>query len=315
MLTKFILFFIFSSLAFATTDLSKVNFILIDRDNAATFLSTSDEYTANLSTLDLSLYHSTKQTILMSEHLEFLKTTSLDWNDIERKSLQEKISTFIKVVNLMDLKLNLPEEILLIKTNGQDAFNSHYTRKNAIIFPANEVGMITTDLSTFYHEMFHIFSRYNRALTDDLYAICNFRPIKRLTFNSDFEKIRTTNPDAFYYEHAVSVTVNNQSYNVVPVMYSAILQDQIDGPVDESKIYKLGLFENSSFNNENRIMFKTSETNYKEMVMANTHYYIHPEEIMAENFKLLLLQNTEGETIPPIKYQQPLNDLKKLLQN
>ena len=62
-------------------------------------------------------------------------------------------------------------------------------------------------------------------------------------------------------------------------------------------------------------MFKVSETNYKDIVSANSHYYIHPEEILAEDFKLLLLQNSPDVVIPKVKYQAVIDNLFAFLKN
>jgi hypothetical protein len=310
--TKFLIIlftFIQSQLILASTDFSKVEFNFQNTNEAAQFLATKDDYINNLSTLDLSLYHGTSNTISINEHLQFLTTTPLEWSSNEKDLIRKHIESFKDVVTKLKLNLNLPTQILLIKTNGADAFNSHYTRSNAIIFPALSSQDIQTDLATFYHEMFHIFSRYNPTLTDDLFSLINFKRINRFIPDSELEKIRTTNPDAFFYDHAVNITKDNSTYEVIPFMYSAIKQDDIQGPVDESLVYKLGLLDLNAFKNKTTVMFKVSETNYKDIVSANSHYYIHPEEILAEDFKLLLLQNTTDAATPKVKYQAVLDNL------
>ena len=97
-------------------------------------------------------------------------------------------------------------------------------------------------------------------------------------------------------------------------MYSALKQEDINGPVDESLVYRFGLLDLETLANSSVLMYKTAETNYKEAVRANSHYYIHPEEIMAENFKLLLLHNTKTIPTPMIKYPDAVNELRDLLR-
>ena len=306
------LFSIISTLSWAETTVDMLQFKFQTKEESAQYLSLKDSYIENLSVLDLSLYHSTKETISILEHLDFLKTTTLDWTDEEKEKLNQMIVNFKETVSKLALKVTFPDEVKLIKTNGQDAFNSHYTRGDAIIFPASN-NLIATDLATFYHEMFHIFSRFHPEKSDELYSLIGFKRIPRLQIPSDFEKMRTTNPDAFYYEHSLTIKKLDQEFEVVPVMYSAITQDQINGPVNEAAVYRLGLFDLNSFQSTKRIFFKVADTNYKEVVKANTHYYIHPEEIMAEDFKLLLLQNTKDEKAPTVRYQEVIDQLKELL--
>lgn len=300
-------------MTFVTSAYSNTEFKFLDAVSSRDFLSSEDEYTKALSPLDLSLYHSTSNTISISQHLEFLKSTTLNWTEAEKELIQKNIDNFIAVIGNLNLKLNLPSQVLLIKTNGQDAFNSHYTRGNAIIFPAN-AGEIKTDLGTVYHEMFHIFSRNNPQLADGLYSLCGFKRIARLKVPSYLSLVRTTNPDAFNYDHSIKVIANGEEIEVVPFMYSAIKQSEISGPVNESLVYKLGLLNINTLEQTDAKMFKVAETNYKELVLANTHYYIHPEEIMAEDFKLLLLQNTPDISKPSVKYQAVLDSLQDFLR-
>ncbi len=293
---------------------AETRFVFLNIQQAQTFLTERDSYTDILSPLDLSLYHSTKETLTLGQHLEFLKSTPMEWSEQEKASLNQMIGTFNKVVADMDLNLSLPDEVQLIKTNGEDAFHSHYTRRNGIIFPAGTNGEIATDLATFYHEMFHILSRHNPKLGDELFKLIGFSPVKRVSIPASLEKIRTTNPDAFFYDHAVTVSARGTDHLVVPFMYSAIKQEEINGPVDEALVYKLGLLDLSTLQESTSVLYKVSETNYKEVVKANSHYYIHPEEILAEDFKLLLLLNTPDIQVPAVKYPAVLNDLKEVLK-
>jgi len=297
------------------TAFSETRFIFLNLQEAQTFLTERDSYTDILSPLDLSLYHSTKETITLTQHLDFLKSTPLEWSEQEKASLNQKIETFNRVVSNLHLNLSLPAEVLLIKTNGEDAFHSHYTRRNGIIFPAGTDGEIATDLATFYHEMFHIMSRHNPKLGDELFSLIGFSPVKRVEIPAQLEKIRTTNPDAFFYDHAVVVNARGADRLIVPFMYSAIRQEEINGPVDEALVYKLGLLDLSTLSEAAPVLYKVSETNYKEVVKANSHYYIHPEEILAEDFKLLLLQNTPDIQVPAVKYPAVLELLKQELQD
>lgn len=308
------LWLVFVCCLWLNSTFAETRFIFLNVQQAKLFLTERDSYTDILSPLDLSLYHSTKETISIEDHLDFLKSTPQEWTEQEKASLSQKIALFTKVVTDLHLKLSLPSEVLLIKTNGEDAFHSHYTRRNGIIFPAAANGEIATDLATFYHEMFHILSRHNPKLGDELFALIGFSPVTRVEIPAVLEKIRTTNPDAFFYDHAVTINARGANHVVVPFMYSAIKQEEINGPVDESLVYKLGLLELSTLNEEAPVLYKVSETNYKEIVQANSHYYIHPEEILAEDFKLLLLQNTPDVQVPVVKYPAVLEQLKNHLR-
>lgn len=292
---------------FSLNALAETNFIFLNQKDASDFLSTSDDFTQNLTPLDLALHHATKNTMTEVEQLNFLKKTSLAWSESEIALINNEIETIKNAIITLGINLNLPSEIKLIKTNGSDEFNSHYTRGNAIIFPANSEGKITTDVATFVHEIFHIMTRHNPHLVDGLYALCNFSPINRIKIPESIKDIALTNPDAFYYDHAITVHANGLEINIIPFFYSAIKQTEITGPVDEATTFKLGLLDLATLNDPQPKMYKTSETDYKDQALTNSHYYIHPEEIMAENFRLLL-------TNSPAKHSKVLENLKEFLK-
>lgn len=284
-------------------------FHFLSKEDAAIFLSTPDAYTDQLSSLDLSLYHGTSRSIGKQEHLDFLQTTTLDWTDAEKRKIESMLASYFQVIATTGIKILLPTDVLFVKTNGKDTFNAHYTRGNAIVFPALGGEEIKTDLGTFYHEMFHIFSRHNSHLQDELYGICNFKPIAKLEFLDPLRSIQTTNPDAFIYQHALTLEKDGVSFEAIAFMYSAISQIDINGPVNEASVYRLGMLDIATMNTSSPKMYKTNETNFKDVVMANSHYYIHPEEIMAENFRLLFLSQTQDWPKPAIKYPKAVNQL------
>jgi hypothetical protein len=310
-----LLFIVVSFNSFAYTDFSKINFKFLNAAEASQFLSTSDDFINALTTLDLSLHHSTAQTISIDYQLEFLKHVSLDWTPDEISRIGNEILLLEKGVNSLELNLILPMDIKLIKTTGADEFNSHYTRGNAIIFPIkNRDEGVTTDSPTVFHEIFHIMSRSNPELSDKLYEVCNFKPIPKLIIPKSIQDIALTNPDAFYYQHAITITANGSEKNVIPFFYSALKQSDIKGPVDEAKTFKLGLLDLATLGDEQPKLYKTSETDYKLRAQVNSSYYIHPEEIMAENFRLLIMRATNASPMPPIKFPEILDKLVQVLK-
>lgn len=319
LLTNFLTFFLllFSINTYAYTDFSKITFSFLSAEESSVFLSTPDDFINSLTTLDLSLHHETSDTLTTLYQLEFLKHTALAWTPEEITRISSEIEVMKKAINDLDLDLNLPSEIKLIKTTGEDEFHSHYTRSNAIIFPIkNMTEGVTTDAPTVFHETFHIFSRFNPGLSDKLYAICNFKPIPNVVIPKTIKDIALTNPDAFHYQHAITITVtaDGKEVDVIPFFYSAIKQSEIKGPVDESKTFKLGLVDIATLNDDAPKFYKVSETDYKAKAEANSSYYIHPEEIMAENFRLLLMKEAKTNPMPAIKYPEILEKLTQILK-
>lgn len=273
------LFFLTFSLAL------KANIVFLNASEAGEFLATPDAYTYALNPLDFSLHYSSNKTFTLADHLAFLKTTTLDWTAEEKKLITDENELLNKAIIDLDLKKwTLPENVFLIKTNGLDEYKAHYTRRNAIIFPIDErAHKVTTAAQVYFHEMFHVMSRFHPELHDGLYEVCHFKPIVHAEIPFFYRERQITNPDAFTYEHALYVNAGDKAISIIPFMYSGVLQSEINGPVDESITFKLGLIDIDSGN-----AYKVIETDYKNKAEVNTHYYIHPEEIMAENFRLMI---------------------------
>lgn len=302
----------------AATDFTRVKFTFASADEAGRFMSTADDFARAITPMTLSLLHETPETYPLADHLRFLGQQTLDWTPNETASIQKDIETLIKAVTELDLTLSLPPEILLIKTTGDDEFHSYYTRGQAIIFPVNgDSHSVTSDAPTFFHEMFHILSRHHlsmpdaNAFHDRLYRICGFERVAEQPWPASLADRALTNPDAFHVEHAVEVTAQGAAVRVVPFFFSAIAQKDVHGPIDEAKTFKLGLIDTTTLVAGAPRMFTTAETDYVKRVRANSHYTIHPEEIMAENFRLLLMQ--QAGLPASIKYPDALIELRAAL--
>ena len=80
-------------------------------------------------------------------------------------------------IKLSHLASHLPNNITFIKTSGADEGGAPYTRGNSVILPKRQVSQSVKSLERlFYHELFHIISRNNQQLRDELYSIIGFKP-------------------------------------------------------------------------------------------------------------------------------------------
>jgi WD40 repeat protein len=181
---------------------------------------------------------------------------------------------------LEKLDLNLPEVIYFIRTEG-----GWCTRQNAI------VGGVCNEW-IFVHEMFHIFSRYNPAIRDELYSILGYHPCGAPIKYPD-SVVRITNPDAPVTEHYIVVRYRGEPLTVAPIYYSKS-ETYTGGGLFDYIQYGLMAVEESSegwtyklVNGEPLILKESDVEGYWEQVGRNTDYDIHPEERMAENFNIL----------------------------
>ena len=100
----------------------------------------------------------------------------------------------------------LPDRIYLVRTTGNEEGGVAYTRGNAIVFPRR---LVMTDVVGLYklisHELFHVITRHNKKIKDDLYGIIGFRTCPPYSLPGTLKNRRITNPDAPLNDHCIRV--------------------------------------------------------------------------------------------------------------
>ena len=134
----------------------------------------------------------------LKEFLDFAAGAGRRWTATEEanwKALVDKLSDAMRGLNL-----HLPN-IYLVKTSGEEEFDAAYTRRNVIMLLQSMTSLPTTDSRRAYfllaHETFHILSRMDSQLRDDLYALLGFETVYGFEYPAELEERRISNPDAF----------------------------------------------------------------------------------------------------------------------
>ncbi len=211
--------------------------------------------------------------------------------DVEDFSSEEvsKVSAVFEEVNELISKVNpklVDRDIILIKTKGNHyGPGTYYTRENRIIIPKDVLKDFNKEafMSTMLHEFFHIFSRYNVATRDKLYALIGFKPvIGELELGSKGSR-KLLNPDGTtdYFidleEHGpayplISATEDN-FVEAKPTFFSYL----------DFHLYNVEEGEDGISFVKEKIDFQNAPSFFKQ-IKDNTNYIIHPDEIMADNF-------------------------------
>ena len=161
------------------------------------------------------------------------------------------------------------------------------------------------------HEFFHVLSRANPALRDQLYQVIGFKKSGEVELPPSLNEHKISNPDAPIYEHVISLQVNGKDHWGVPIIYSEKDFDTTEGKTFFDYLtFKLLLVEKdqgpfdsvrTAFNSKSARLYAPEEVSgFFEQVGRNTDYFIHPEEILAENFVHMLMktQNLPRPEIP-----------------
>jgi hypothetical protein len=272
-------------------------------------------------------------------YIKFIKNEVIAFNDAEIETLSRLFSQIDVMLKSLNIKF-VPEKICLIKTTGKEEGNAGYTRNHCIIIPEEKFEKSDFQFLVFMtHELFHVYSRYSPEIRFQLYSLLGFSDNENISISPELNSIRITNPDAANFKFIINLpdeagTVNSYA----PVVFSK--QKEVDessgkglfdyvefgyfrlenNRIDEKNFINIkkieGLYE---LNAEGQKLTETESYNHPlyEKISRNSGYIIHPEEIMADNFSLLLLSSQNSDLlngITPLGKELQQNILKMVTQ-
>lgn len=280
------------------------------QDEGRAILTAKDEFIQRLSPFDRSARVKTDKAISEHDFLQFVGRQVIDWTKEEIQTMQAAIEAIHPL--LRDLPLSLPQTVQFIKTTGTEEGNAAYTRATAIVLPKSELGKNKEDLKKLIcHELFHILSRQNPELREKLYAIIGFTKCNEIELSPELQRRKITNPDAPRNDHLIRLKISGQESLAVPVLLSrvetydvksggeffAYLQFQF---LVVEKLPGSADFKAVTEGSSPRLVGPGDVSGFMEQIGNNTQYIIHPEEILADNFALLVLgeHNIPSPEIP-----------------
>ncbi len=261
-------------------------------------LMSRDDYVERMSAFDRAARLKTDKAVSERQYLEFVGKAVVAWEEAEK----EKVYLALEGVEeaLKKMALPFPKKIWLIKTTGQEEGNAAYTRANAIVFPGRFLkGGARWVQRVLCHELFHVLSRANRELREKCYAAIGFEKCEELEFPEELAGRKLTNPDAPRNEHCLKVKIDGKEQWVIPILFSR--EEKYDpekgGEFFRYLQFKLLVVERAEEGTgvdvvreggKAKLLDAGEVTGFLEQVGENTTYLIHPEEILADNFVLLV---------------------------
>tara|TARA_B100001250_G_C19788130_1_gene785129 strand:- start:883 stop:1860 length:978 start_codon:yes stop_codon:yes gene_type:complete len=260
---------------------------------AKELLAKKDIYIQGLSSFERAAKIKQAGPISIDEYIKFIQEQTVEWSKEDKIKLSKVIAK--AKIKLGHLANHLPKNITFIKTTGQDEGGAPYTRGNSIILPKRQVSQSIKSLERlFYHELFHIISRNNKQLRDELYSIIGFKPCGVVKLPDDMMPLRISNPDAPIIEHCIRISFEDKKHWVAPVLFSRIPKYNPEtGDIFfrylEFRLMPIDLKTTKPIlNNDKPILLKPNEVEgFFEQIGRNTSYILHPEETLANNFVLL----------------------------
>jgi hypothetical protein len=235
------------------------------------------------------------QPVTKEQFLRHLAADARSWQPDELEKLQKAVAAVD--AKLAGWNLPWPKDILLVKISGEIDGGAAYTRGSAIMLPPRVLTGLPSRLERLLaHELFHVLSRNNPKLRDRLYRVVGFRPCGPVELPADLRARKITNPDAPLSRWYTTVTLDGKPTKVVPILFSKKRYDaKAGGGLFDYMTFRLLAVEEQGerlapvLKDGKPVLIDGRNTpSYFEQIGRNTNYIIHPEEILADNFALLL---------------------------
>ncbi len=261
-------------------------------------LGSVDDYVSRMGPFDRMLRLKTARTVSEREFLDFAMDNVLPWTADEKSRIGAIVASLAGELEKLDAPF--PARVLLVKTTGRAEEGVAHTRANAVMLSQRSLGATDAELAGLLaHELFHVITRHDQALRARAYRIIGFRLCPEITLPARLAPIRITNPDAPVNDAFAEIVVNGKPALAMPVLLSRSpkFDPAIGRDIVDYWMLKLLLLESADANGRMRpalldgepVLLAVSEVSgYSEKVGRNTGYIIHPEEILADNFALLV---------------------------
>jgi len=261
-------------------------------------LTKRDDFVMRMSPFDRAARMKTDQDVTEGAYLRFVAANVREWAPDEKAAV-EGVWAELKP-KLDEMRLPFPKTILFVKTTGTEEGDAEYTRGAGIVLPESALaaekraglrGIVA-------HELFHVLSRNAPEVRDRLYAVIGFRPCTEIVFPEALAARKITNPDAPKNDHCIQVRNGAETVWAVPILYAK---------TDRYDMAKGGLFFeylkfsflvvdglSGKYDAAHPVLLDVNQLQgFYEQVGRNTEYIIHPEEILADNFRFLLLGQSD----------------------
>lgn len=234
------------------------------------------------------------------DYAQFCRQNVLDWTDEEHTEMLAAMKAL--AARLKPYAQWMPTEVLIVKTSGDEDYGVAYTRSNAIVIESHKIpGYASSGMLA--HELWHVISRHQAVLRDEMYAVIGFHYCGPVHWIAPLDRLHITNPDCPINQHAITIKYKGQEYMAMPIMYSRTERFGIDAHNNLNAFMNTRLLLVKSgisgtgveavMNNGKPMLLKFGDVeDFREQVGFNTNYLVHPEEIIADNFEILV----EGKT-------------------
>ena len=269
-----------------------------DKETAIKILTANDEYLTTMKPIEIALQIGSPTADKTIEELKaHYAANVLEWPEAEKALMKALLVTHKK--KLAKISHMLPDTVYFIKVADAVESGIPHTRGNAFVSPANRTSIST---KLFFHQIFHILSRYNRIKRASLYNIIGFRPCY-FQPTEEVDKYTIRNPEAPFTEFFLPVEIDDRDTYVMSYLHTTYegfdptvergFDGHITGDLIEVTVDK-GICKPIIKADGSPSIYKHEDVpDFYEKVGHNTKFDIHPEEIIADNFAFLMMDKKD----------------------
>ncbi len=272
--------------------------IFADQTEARTILMRRDQFVQHMTNLDRQLRMGSTEPVSEDEFLRQLGKQAQAWSADEilriRQALDPLANRFATFRSLW------PRQIQLVKTTHQVENGAPHCRQSAIVLPQTILSQDAKRLQeVLVHELFHVCSSHTPKLRKELYRLIGFFECPPIVLPNALQERKITNPDAPLVNCVTTIRHEGQELHLAPLLLSRHAAHEL--PADTSIFRELTfrlirvMPQNSSWRvaeqNGTSTLFEHRQLpEWWAQIGRNTNYVIHPEEILADNFAIMVLE-------------------------
>ena len=274
--------------------------VFASKEKGKELISAEDDFLSRVQGLERQLRLSSEDPVSQEEYVEQLKSGVLEWTKEDREKMATAVAEIAKAFEAYELPF--PPEVYLTRVSREVEQNAPHCRGANVICPDSLLsGRRLTKVMT--HELFHVLSNQNAELRHKMYEVIGFIKCNEIELPGSLLKRRLTNPDASKYEHFVELEHDGKKIMATPFIQSR-KPEYAPGGLFGNMDLKLLVLEKPGEkvvvkleDGEPVLLEVSAVPDYLKKIGNNTGYIIHPEETMADNFVLLML-NPDGAKDP-----------------
>ncbi len=249
---------------------------------------------------------------------ESLKGSVLDFDGNDKNKINRifnHIDGLLNKINpgIIQGKINL----IKIKPNhfGKSVF---YTRENSIVIPSDMLDRFNEGLfmDIMIHEIFHIYSRYQKEKKKKLYSTIHFtnKPNgiqnPKINIPLRIKENMILNPDGLDNKWFILCNTPKGEQWIFPLLQYEQNESKRYFDNFELRFFYCHFNANEIGINENDFFTEEQLPDLYNKITQNTNYILHPDEILAENFVLAVRSQENPKILDGLS-----NDGKKLIED